>query len=319
MPEYMDYNDVEIGYKSKKHKIFSSIRFYISIIFLLFIVIWTFTHLPENVRTKFGPVYSSAHKVGEQKVKSRNAFLEFNSAFSVDEKVNVDKEFKSGRFDAILKLTQVSKLDLAKDKIDTFNIGDTFVVVKTYEVERQKNANGSYYDENSDKIIGTLGFDVLIFKFDTTEGLVIEKPERFSIRYHNKINQLVPTIEKVYVNNESFRLNFYSLSVVAESKNGIDNVKTTLNLSEGINKQEYENQTFVKNQFVKTKENKDLIKTILTEDGNRGDRKVCNTITLNQNATYAEIGINFNDNLYNKFLNFKVETEKQVTYKIKVN
>lgn len=319
MPEYMDYNDVEIGYKSKKHKIFSNIRFYIAIIFLLFVVIWTFTHLPENVRTGFDSVYSSSHKIGEEKVESRNAFLEFNSAFSVDEKVNVDKEFKSGRFDAILKLTQVSKLDLAKDKIDTFNIGDTFVVVRTYEVERQKDANGKYYDENTDKIIGTLGFDVLIFEFDTTDGFVVRNPKRFSMRYHNKINQLVPTIEKVYVDNESFRLNFYSLSVVVESENKITDAKTTLNLEEGINKQEYENQTFVKNQFAKTKENKDLVKTLLTEGGNRGDKKVFNTITFNENTSYAEIGINFNDNLYNKFSYFKVEAEDQATYKIKVN
>ena len=70
MAEYMDYNDVEIGYKSKRHKIFSTIRFYIAVAFLLFVVIWTFTHLPENVRTNFQSVVSSAHKIGEKKTKT---------------------------------------------------------------------------------------------------------------------------------------------------------------------------------------------------------------------------------------------------------
>ena len=131
MAEYMDYNDVEIGYKSKRHKILSNIKFYIAVVFLLFVVIWTFTHLPENVRTNFESVLSSAHKIDDKKTKKLNDFVIFNSNFEIDEKRIVDKAFKES-YSRIYKLTQVSKLELAKDKIDTFNIGNTFVVVRTY-------------------------------------------------------------------------------------------------------------------------------------------------------------------------------------------
>lgn len=320
MPEYMDYNDYDGGEKTKRQKILSTISCILSAAFLIFIVIWTFTHLPENVRTNFEPVYSSAHKTDEPEKASRNAFLEFNSAYSEGEKVVVDKDFKSNAYRKIYELTQVSKLDLAKDKIDTFNIGNTFVVVRTYEVERQKDANGHYYDENKDTIIGTLGFDVLIFEFDTKDGFVINNPKRFSMRYHNKINDLVPTIEKVYVESESFRLNFYSLSIVVESENEFDKVYTNLNLSEGINKKEFENQFFVTSQFAKSKENKDLMNLIETKKGGeRGDKFVSSAVSLSAPIKFAEIGINFDDAFYNKFSSFKVDAIENATYKIKVN
>ena len=122
----------------------------------------------------------------------------------------------------------------------------------------------------------------------------------------------------MYVESESFRLNFYSLSVVVESETEFNGVKTTLNLQEGINKKEYEKQTFVKTQFAKSKEQKDLIKTYFAENTERGDKKITTTFNI-QNTNYAEVGIEFDDALYNKFESFKIDEIKNATYKIKVN
>ncbi len=319
MPEYMDYNDYDGGEKTKRQKILSNISCILSAAFLIFIVVWTFTHLPENVRTKFGPVYSSAHKVGEKVEKTQNEFLEFDKNFEVDKIVVVDDEFKK-TYPKIYSIARATKLDLSEKSVKTYDLGEHFVIATAYEVKRQKDANGNYYDNGKKYITGTVGVDFYIFEYSSKDGFEIKMPERFSLRFTKNSTDLVPTIQKVYVESDSFRLNFYSLSILVESKDEFKKVNTDLNLLEGINKQEFEKRFFIKSQFVKSVENKDLINLIETKGGGeRGDKFVTSSISLATPVKVAEIGLNFEDSTYNKFSSFKVSAIENATYKIKVN
>lgn len=319
MAEYMDYNDYDYGYKTKRKKIFANIRLIIAIAFILFVVIWTWTHLPENVRTSFKSVYSSAHTIDETKDKKTNEFVSFNNTFNNDEKVNFDDDFKK-KYPEIYALARMPKIDITKQQVKTFDIGGYFVIATTYEVNREKDSNGNYLDADKEYIIGTTGVDFYIFKYNTDKDFSIEKPKRFSIRLHAGKNDLMPYIEKVYVKSESFKLNFYSLSVVTESKTPFSEVVTVIDLESGINQKENENSFFTKQAFIKSVENQSIVKTIETlSGGERGDTTIQNRFSLQSSTAKAEIGINFDDTVYNKFEKFTIKSIKDATYTIKVN
>lgn len=319
MAEYMDYNDYDYEFKNKRQKRNANIRLILAILFLVFVVVWTFTHLPENVRTSFGPVYSSEHKVGEKAQTKENEFVKFNGQFKNDQKTNFDDDFKKD-YPNIYTLAKMPKLDIAKEKVQTFDEGGYFVIAYTYEVERQKDINGNYYDEGKTYIVGTTGVDFYIFKYNSNGGFSVEKPERFSVRLHANKDDLVPYIEKVYVKSESFRLNFYSLSVVVESDKELSETLTTLTLESGINKDEFEDNFFTKQQFVKSAENQDLIGTTeLLDGGQRGDTTLKNRIALKTPSKSIEVGLNFDDSVYSKFESFSLPAIDGATYKIKVN
>ena len=65
MAEYMDYNDYDYGYSTKKKRIFANIRLIVAIVLLISIVLWVVIREPQNVRTDFSSVYSSEHKIAE--------------------------------------------------------------------------------------------------------------------------------------------------------------------------------------------------------------------------------------------------------------
>lgn len=320
MAEYMDYNDYDYEFKTKKHRRNANIRLALAILFIAFVVVWTFTHLPENIRTGFDSVYSSEHTIGEKIDKnSGNEFVLFNNAFKNDEKVNFENDFKE-KYPQISALATMKKLDISKEKVLTFDESGYFVIAYTYEVQREKDSNGNYYDEGREYIVGTTGVDFYIFEYDINGGFVINKPERFSIRLHAGQNDLVPYIEKVYVKSESFRLNFYSLSVVVKSENEISEIKTTVHLESGINKEEFEDNFFTSQQFVKSIENQDLIGTIENiKGGGRGDTYLNSRIALKTPMKEIEVGMNFDDAVYNKFIGYKIDEIKNGTYTIKVN
>ncbi len=319
MAEYMDYNDVDYGYKTKRKRIFANIRLVIAIVFILVVVIWTWTHLPENVRTSFKSVYSSDHKIGETLKSEKNEFVSFNKKYKNDETVVFDEKFLKD-YPEISKLARMTKLEITKQKVNTFDIGGYFVIAQTYEVNREKDSNGDYYDTDNEYIIGTTGVDFYIFKYSTDENFSIGKPERFSIRLHAGQNDTVPYIEKAYVKGESFKLNFYSLSVVVKADKEFSNVYTDINLENGITRKEDENNYFIKQTFIKSSENKDLIGTSECLDGGKmGDTKINSRFELNTPMSKAEIGLNFEDEIYNKFLSFSIKPIENATYTIKVN
>lgn len=319
MAEYMDYNDYSYEFKSKRQKRWANIRLVIAILFLVLVVVWVATNLPENVRTNFEPVYSSAHKIGEKTDKKGNEFVKFNKKFANEEKINFDEDFQKN-YPNIYAMARMKKLDIAKEIVSTFDEGGYFVLTRTYQVEREKDANGNYYDTDREYIIGTTGVDFYVFKYGTDGGFSLEKPERFSIRLHAGQGDLVPYVEKVYVKSESFRLNFYSLSVVVKSENEIEEVRTTVTLDGAIDKREFESNFFSKQQFVKSTENQDLIGIIENLDGGqRGDTHLSNRIALKTSMKEIHVGLNFDDAVYNKFDSFKIDEIPNSTYTIKVN
>lgn len=319
MAEYMDYNDVDYGYKTERKRIFANIRLVIAIVFILVVVIWTWTHLPENVRTSFKSVYSSEHKIGDDKKDDKNEFVSFNKKYKNDETIAFDEEFLK-KYPEISKLVRMTKLEITKQKVNTFDLGGYFVIAQTYEVNREKDSNGEYYDANNEYIIGTTGVDFYIFKYSTDKNFSISKPERFSIRLHAGQKDTVPYIEKAYVKGESFRLNFYSLSVVVKSDNEFSEVYTNISLENGITRKEDENNYFIKQSFIKSSENKDLIGVSeRINGGEMGDLKIDSRFELNTPMKQAEIGLNFEDEIYNKFLSFSISPINNATYTIKVN
>lgn len=320
MAEYMDYNDYDYDFKSKKQKRNANIRLVLAILFIVVMVAWMFINYPENVRTNFGPVYSSAHKIGEKvDNKAENEFVLFKNSTKNDEKIKIDDDFKA-KYPNIYSLAKMPKLEISKEKVKTFDENGYFVIAFTYEVERQKDSNGNYYDEGKAYIIGTTGVDFYIFKYSTDKEFSIEKPERFSIRFHENQNELFPYIEKVYVKSESFRLNFYSLSLTVKSEKEIGEINTSVNLESAINKSEAENNFFTTQQFIHSSDNQDLIGTAeITEGGMRDDTFIKNRFSLKTPMKKIEIGLNFDDAIYNKFLKYSVSEIENATYTIKVN
>lgn len=320
MAEYMDYNDYDYDFKTKKQKRNANIRLILAFLFIIIMVVWMFINLPENVRTNFGPVYSSAHKIGEKIDKTaENEFILFKNTSKNDEKIKVDDDFKA-KFPQIYSLAKMPKLEISKEKVQSFDENGYFVIAFTYEVERQKDPNGNYYDEGKKYIVGTTGVDFYIFKYSTDGEFSINKPERFSIRLHENQNELFPYIEKVYVKSESFRLNFYSLSLNIKSDKEISEVNTSINLESVINKSEAEKNFFTTQQFINSNDNQDLIGTAeITDGGKRDDTFIKNRFSLKTPMKEIEIGLNFNDAVYNKFLKYNVSEIKNATYTIKVN
>ena len=66
MAEYMDYNDCNYDFKSKKQRRFANFRLILAALFLISVVVFVIIRLPENVRTSFGPVYSKSHFANEK-------------------------------------------------------------------------------------------------------------------------------------------------------------------------------------------------------------------------------------------------------------
>lgn len=320
MAEYMDYNDYDYGYKTRRKKIFANIRLVIAILFIVGAVVFTITNLPDNVRTDYDPVYSSTHKIGEKIKTETNEFVSFNKKFKDEDMVNFNADFEK-EYPEIYKLAHMPKKEITKQKVKTFDNGDGyFVLAYTYEVTRQKDANGNYYDDDKEYIIGTTGVDFYIFKYDLTDALTIYKPERFSIRLYTGQNDLVPYIQKVYISSDRFRLNFYSLSVVVQSDSEFSELTSTVSFESGINKSQYDNEFFTKQQFIKSDDNQDLIgKYNTTDGGQRGDMLVENEFLIKSPVKKAIIGINFDDAVYNKFASYKLSGVKGAVYTIKVN
>lgn len=320
MAEYMDYNDYDYDFKSKRQRRNANIRLVLAILFIAVMVIWMFVRMPENVRTGFEAVYSSAHKIGEKIENSaQNEFVLFNNSFKNDEKINFDSEFTE-KYPEISALVKTPKLDISKQKVKAFDKNGYFVIATAYEVERQKDSNGNYYDEGKEYIIGTIGVDFYIFPYSTNGAFSVSKPERFSVRLHSNQDNILPYIEKVYVKSESFKLNFYSLSLVVEADENINEVNTSVELESVINKQEAEKNFFTSQQFVKSEDNQDLIGTEEISDGGKRDESfIKNRFVLKTPMKKAEIGLNFNDAVYNKFLKYSVCEIKNATYTIKVN
>ena len=325
MPEYMDYNDDIYGdngvndKKAKRKKRWSNIRLCLSILFLIAVVVLVVVRMPENVRTHFDPVYSSKHKVGEEIKQAENEFVKFNKTFENNQSINFDEQFKKD-YPEIASLVRMKKLDIAKERVVSFDKNGYFTIAIVYEVSRQTDPNGNYYDEDKEYIVGTTGVDFYTFKYDTTDGFSFEKPERFSVRLHAGANDLVPFVEKVYVKSESFRLNFYQLSVVIKAEQKIESVSSELLLEDGINKEQYQKNTFVEQQFVKSTDNQVLSdKYEILAGGERGDDYLLTKHLLKTPMEQLEFGIEFDDTLYNKFKSFKVENIKNATYTIKVN
>lgn len=319
MAEYMDYNDYDYGFKSKKQKLKANIRLIIAIAFLICVVIFVIVRMPENVRTSFGPVYSKTHTAEEKAKKSGNEFTTFYEKFDDNDTVAFDENFKT-EYPNIYSLVYQDKKEISKGEVKTFDEGGYFVIAKPYQVSRDKDLNGDYYDEDKTYLIGITGVDFYIFKYEVGETFRIENPYRFSIRLHNEINTAIPYIERVYVKSESFRLNFYSLSVEVSDENGFDNITTSLTLTEGINKSEYENEFFTKQQFVKNSDNADLVSAYeKTAFGERGDKGVKTKFDFSTSVKKAEVGINFDDTVYSKFDYFEISGIKNGNYRIKVN
>lgn len=319
MAEYMDYNDYDYGFKSKKQRLKANIRLIVAIAFLICVVIFVIVRMPENVRTSFGPVYSKTHTVGEKSTNRDNEFVRFYNKFNDNDTATFDDDFKEN-YPEIYSLVYQDKKEISKGEVKTFDEGGYFVIALPYEVSRDKDLNGEYYDKDKTYIIGITGVDFYVFKYTTEDNFKIEKPFRFSIRLHADTNTAIPYIERVYVKSESFRLNFYSLSVEVSGENAFDGIITNLTLTEGINKSEFENDFFTKQQFVKNSDNGDLVSACeKTAFGERGDKGVETKFDFSTAVKKAEVGINFDDTVYSKFDGFEIKSEKTFKYKIKVN
>ena len=319
MAEYMDYNEYNYDFKSKKEKRHANIRLVIAIVFLISVVVFVIVRLPDNVRTSYGPIYSKTHSVGEKKSTQRNEFYEFNKTYKDNSIINFDNYFKQ-KYSQIYSLVKTKKLELTKDKVYSYDQGNYFVIAKPYEVSRDKESNGNYYDNDKEYIIGITGVDFYIFKYDTVDGFTVYMPERFSIYLHSGNSDLVPYIQKTYVKSSSFKLNFYSLSVAVSSKNEFDDINTTLSLKEGINKSEYNDNFFSKKSFIKSKANQNLVGTSETvAGGGRGDKFIKNKFDLSTPVKYSQVGVEFDDTFYAKFESLKINNNDKWTYKIKVN
>ncbi len=318
MAEYMDYNDYDYGYSTKKKRIFANIRLVVAILLLLSIVLWVVIREPKNIRTDFSSVYSSSHKISE-KIKGENEILNFAKSFEIDDTANFSEEFKKN-YPIIYDWLYTPKAEIAKNKVKTFDKNGYFAIATTYQVQRDKDTNGKYFDENKKYLVGTTGLDIYLFKYDTKDDFTVYKPEKISVYLHNGKDDVIPYIERVHIPADRFRLNFYSLSIVVESDQKFSFLNTQLTFESGINKKQYEDEYFSKIVFVKNKSNTSLLnEVVVTAGGRRADTYIEHKVECSTDTEYACVGLKFEDTLYNKFESFSVKNLKGASYKIKIN
>lgn len=318
MAEYMDYNDYDYGYSTKKKRIYANIRLVVAIVLLLSIVLWVVFREPENIRTDFSSVLSSPHKISE-KIKGENEILNFAKSFEIDDTANFTEDFKKN-YPTIYNWLYMPKAEIAKNKVKTFDNNGYFAIASTYQVQRDKDTNGKYFDENKKYLVGTTGLDIYLFKYDTKDDFTVYKPEKISVYLHNGEDDVIPYIERVHISADRFRLNFYSLSIVVESDETFDSLFTTLDLESGINKKQYEQEYFNGISFVNNASNVSLLgKKITISGGKLGDTHLTQKLECSTETDYACVGLKFEDVLYNKFESYSIGNIKGATYKIKVN
>ena len=318
MAEYMDYNDYDYGYSTKKKRIFANIRLVVAIVLLLSIVLWVVFREPENIRTDFSSVLSSPHKISEE-IKGKNEILNFANSFDIDDTENFSEEFKKN-YPTIYNWLYTPKAEIAKNKVKTFDSNGYFAIASTYQVQRDKDTNGAYFDENKKYLVGTTGLDIYLFRYDTKDDFTVHKPEKISVYLHNGKDDVIPYIERVHIPADRFRLNFYSMSVVVESEEKFNFLDTQLTLESGINKKQYESEYFSKIVFLNGKSNTSLLnEVVVTSGGKRADAYIEHKVECSTDTEYACVGLKFEDELYNKFESFSVKNLKGATYKIKIN
>lgn len=319
MAEYSDYDDSiydELDHVGKAKKFRSWIPTILSVLFLTSVVIFVIVRMPKTVRTKFDTVTSSEHIVGENGDYNKNEFYKLKSMLDNDETFTVDDKFKE-EYPNVYKLIKSSKKDIAQNTVYSFDDDNILTIAQVYIISEDSTAQTSKDDHS---VTGNVCVDVVNVKYSSTNDgqITLENPDRFSISYMSSQNAGVNTLSSHYVKSDSFRLNFYTLSVklISAKKDNYKSVNMTLTLSDAITKEEAENNTFGKAVTLVGSDGKSD-KTI--SGGERGDNSIEKQLISGDLTTSATVKIFFDDVMYRKFDNISVKANKSDRFAISIN
>ena len=319
MAEYSDYDDSiydELDHVGKAKKFRSWIPTILSVLFLASVVIFVIVRMPKTVRTKFDTVTSSEHTVGENGDYNKNEFYKLKSALDNDETFTVDDKFKE-EYPNVYKLIKSSKKDIAQNTVYSFDEDNILTIAQVYIISEDSTAQTSKDDHS---ITGNVCVDIVNVKYSSTDDgqITLENPDRFSISYMSSQNAGVNTLSSHYVKSDSFRLNFYTLSVklISAKKDNYKSVNMMLTLSDAITKEEAENNTFGKAVTLVGSDGKS---DEIISGGERGDLSIEKQLISGDLATTATVKIFFDDVMYRKFDNISVKANKGDRFAISIN
>ena len=308
MAEYMDYDDTlyDASEHSKRAKIKSWISIILSVAFLLSAVIFVIVRSPKNVRTKFDAVTGAWHEINSDDLKNADAykngeFYKLYTAFQNDETFKYNESFKE-EFKSVYEVISADKKQLSTEKVYSFEQENSLILALPYVLTQDKTAKAS---ENDNSVRGTIGTDIVIIPYTVTadNSAQILNPIRYSLCFYNETTG-ARYIESRYVKSDSFRLNFYKISIEIEDKKNIKSVDAKLTLSDAISKENADKLTFYNAISLKHGDEKSY-KTI--SGGNRADFDITKHLVSANTQTDATVIINFDDDIYDNFKSFEVK------------
>lgn len=319
MAEYSDYDDSiydELDHVGKAKKLRSWIPTILSVLFLASVVIFVIVRMPKTVRTKFDTVTSNEHTVGQNEDYKLNEFFKIKTALDDEQTFTVDDSFKK-EYPNVYKLIKLSKKDIAQNTVYSFDENNVFTIAQVYITSEDSTAQTS---ENDRSVTGNICVDIVNVKYSSNQDgqITLENPERFSISYLSSQNAGVNTLSSHYVKSDSFKLNFYTLSLklISAKKENYKSVDMALSLSDAITKEEAENNTFGKAVSLVGSDGKS---DKIISGGKRSDTSIEKKLVSGDLATTATVKISFDDTMYRKFDNISVKSNIGDRFAISIN
>lgn len=315
MAEYMDYDDTL--YDASEHSRGKKIRSWISIIisaaFLLSLVILVIVRLPQNVRTNFQTVKTELHELNKNGDISKNEFMTIHDAFEKDESFNVNSEFKE-KFSIIYSIITTPRIDITTSKVMMFDSDGALTLAIPYIVSGDKTVSN---DEAKDQVSGIVGVDFVVLPYSSTkDGVVtISAPIRFSMRYYNEKSGM-HYVAGQYVKSDSFKLNFYTLSLITSGDENIKYQTVKLNLNDAISKSVADDESAYKTIVAK---DGNINEYKLLNGGKRGDTFIEKQLCFAPPTTEVTSSLKFNDYLYSNMKSVEFNIPVSSKFSISVN
>ena len=315
----MDYNDYD-DRKTKGQKIRSAIVVTLSILWILFLVVLVIVRNPKNVRTYFKTVKSEIHFINENSDYQNNQFFQLKEEIEQDNTLKIDKDFKA-KYPAIYQILMLNKKEIAKGEVLSFDDNGYFTLAMPYVVSFDNVIADDFVD--SDELFGILGLDFISFSY-TSKGnnLTFNAPTRFSIRFHKRLDNPSWYVENKDIETKSFKLNFYSLSLLLSSNKEFENLQYTTQLNQPITKKESEKNIISKNfsLYSLEDEREKKINDVKITGNSTGDKYLTFENTVPKGEKQLKLIVNFNDIMYQKFESLKLDFLKDdVNFQVVVN
>lgn len=302
MAEYMDYNEVDEGPKTKRAKIKDRIIIILSASWLIALVLWVIigTATRETVRSQFKTQSGKTNSIGAIS-KGEN---EFYSLYMELQEGDVSPKTLKSDYPTVYKwIKKPPKQYPTNSKPKSLDKGGYVTVYLPYVVEGNKEL-----DTTVALTEGTIGFDVLMLPYssDKSGNISLSAPVRYSFRYDCESRKT--TLYEL--STDRYRLNFYQMSIKFDS--AVRDLSYDVSLTYPLIKSESENSKIQKNILLGEAEEK------LTAGGEVSDSALSCEFSGAESDTLV---LEFDDLMYRKFgqITVHIDPKKVSSYTISIN